>query len=298
MKIMCLGHASFDVTMPLDFYPEENSKNRIPELVECGGGPASNAAYLLGKWDCDVSFLGKVGNDLHGNQIRKEFVDANVNIKYLEMDSFYTTPISHIISNLKTGTRTVLTYKDSQDMTKIDPEFNPDIILADGQEYVMSKEMFEKYDSAIKVIDAGRPNNDIIMLAEMCDYVVCSKVFAEGVANMKFDYKNTETIKEIYNILKKRFKGKVIVTLEEKGSLYEYDGKIKIMPSIKVNTKDSTGAGDIYHGAFIYGLAQNMDLEKIIKISNITGALSTTKIGGRYSIPSKDEIRGYISDFR
>jgi Sugar kinases, ribokinase family len=298
MKIICLGHASYDVTMPLDFYPEENSKNRIPALVECGGGPASNAAYLLGKWDCDVHFSGKVGNDMHGKVIRKEFSEVNVDTTYLEMDSFYTTAISHIISNTQNGSRTIMTYKDSHDMTEVEIDLKPDIILIDGQEYFMSKKILEKNPNAIKVIDAGRANNDIVMLSEMCDYVVCSKVFAEGVTNLKFDYRNVESIKNIYNILKNKFKGKVIVTLEDKGSLYEVDGKIKIMPSINVNSVDSTGAGDIYHGAFVYGLSKNMDLEEIIKLSNVTGALSTTKVGGRYSVPSKDEVRDYINDFR
>ena len=62
MKIVCIGHASYDITFPVKEYPKENTKNRIQRRVECGGGPASNAAYLLGKWGIPTWFLGIVGN--------------------------------------------------------------------------------------------------------------------------------------------------------------------------------------------------------------------------------------------
>ena len=48
MKILCIGHVAYDITVPLEEFPTENTKNRVNERIECGGGPASNAAYLLG----------------------------------------------------------------------------------------------------------------------------------------------------------------------------------------------------------------------------------------------------------
>ena len=62
------------------------------------------------------------------------------------------------------------------------------------------------------------------------------------------------------------------------------------MPSIKVKALDSTGAGDIFHGAFVYGIAKGFDLEKAVRYANLAGAISVTRIGGRYSIPSLDEM--------
>ena len=94
------------------------------------------------------------------------------------------------------------------------------------------------------------------------------------------------------------FPGKIIVTLEAKGALYKQNGQIKIMPSLKVKAVDSTGAGDIFHGAFTYAIANNYDLEQAIKISNIAGALSVTKIGSLASMPEKEAIGEYIHDFR
>lgn len=93
------------------------------------------------------------------------------------------------------------------------------------------------------------------------------------------------------------FKNNIVVTLESKGALYQYHKQVKMMPSIKVKAVDSTGAGDLFHGAFVYGLAKNMSYEEIIKLSNVTGALSVTKIGGRFSAPSREEIKKVYHDF-
>ena len=59
----------------------------------------------------------------------------------------------------------------------------------------------------------------------------------------------------LYDILKKDFKGKIIITVENMGSFGEDNG-YKLVPSIKVESIDSTGAGDFYHGAFIYALTK------------------------------------------
>ena len=72
MKIVCIGHAAYDITIPVLTYPVENTKNRVHDRIECGGGPACNAAYLLGCWKSDVEFVGVVGNDSYGKKIVEE----------------------------------------------------------------------------------------------------------------------------------------------------------------------------------------------------------------------------------
>jgi len=298
MKIVCIGHAAYDITIPMEEYPIENTKNRVKDRVECGGGPASNAAYLLGKWDQDVSFIGIVGNDEYGKKIKKEFESVNVNTDYLILDEKHTTTSSFIIANTSRGTRTVLTYRPSDmQMPDIDYNGDVDIILVDGQEIELSKKFINKYPNAISVIDAGRPTDEIIELSKMVNYLVCSKVFAETVTNMKIDVKDTETITSVYKKMKKIFQNEIVITLEAAGCLYEKDGVIKIMPSISIKAVDSTGAGDLFHGAFVYGLSKNKDFEDILKLANITGALATTKVGGRNSVFSKEEMKKFYHDF-
>lgn len=298
MKILCLGHAAYDITVPLDEYPDENTKNRVDTRVECGGGPASNAAYLLGKWGMDVYFAGVVGNDEYGRIIKQEFESVNVNTEYLELSSKYRTTSSFIVANKSNGSRTILTYRSKEmKMSGLNLNFSPDVILIDGQEYDISKQVLSEYPNAISIIDAGRPTPKIIELSKMVNYLVCSKEFAEEVSGIAIDYNDNQTLIDLYSKMKQIFKNTIVVTLEKKGCLYEFDGQIKIMPSIKVKAVDSTGAGDIFHGAFTYGIVKQLAFEKILKISNVAGALSVTKIGGRNSVFSLKEMKEAYNEF-
>jgi len=297
MKILVIGHAAYDMTFPLDKFPEENTKNRVSSRVECGGGPSFNAAYLLGKWGMDVSFAGVVGNDNFGQKLCKQLQSVNIETKHLQMSDQFPTTNSIIIANTSVGSRTVLTYRpENMHMEDFELDFEPDIILMDGQEYDLSVKFLKQYPNAISIIDAGRPKENIIKLSKMVNYVVCSKEFAETVTEIKMNDNNS--IINLYKKMDTIFAGNIIVTLESKGALYKYNNQIKIMPSLKVKAIDSTGAGDIFHGAFTYAIANNYDLERAIILSNIAGALSVTKIRSLASMPNKEDIRKYLHDFR
>lgn len=299
MKVLCIGHAAYDITIPVDSYPIENTKNRISKRIECGGGPASNAAYLLAKWNVETYFAGMIGDDLYGDRIKKEFEEVGVNTKYLIQSKGYQTTSSFVIANQDNGNRTVFAYRpQSISMKVIDFDFIPDFILIDGHEPELSKEALRRYPNAISVIDAGRSKKEVIELCYLVNYLVCSKEFAEQVSGIKIDYSDLNTISNVYNYLKNEFKNKIVITLEDKGCVYEKNEEIKVMSSIKVKALDSTGAGDIYHGAFLYGLTQNFDIEKVVSYANLAGAISVTRVGGRYSIPSLEEVENKYASLK
>ena len=107
---------------------------------------------------------------------------------------------------------------------------------------------------------------------------------------MKIDINDNNSLNNVYNSLEKDFKGHIVITLEEHGCLYKEDGIVKLMPGYKVIAKDTTGAGDIFHGAFVYALMNKYNYADVMRISNIAGALSVREIGGRYSVPDLKEV--------
>jgi len=291
MKVLCIGHAAYDITIPFEGYPEENTKNRVTERVECGGGPASNAAYLLGKWGVETYFSGIVGNDKYGNIIKKEFESVNVDTTYLQMDDNVKTTSSFVLVNKNNGSRTLFTYRpEDYYMKMMDYNFTPDIILLDGQELELSLKAIKDFPKAITILDAGRVKESTMQLSKLVDYTIGSHDFAEVYTGIKMDLNTPSDIVNIFSKMKKDIKGNLIITFEEKGALYIEDNKVKLIPSIVRKAHDTTGAGDIFHGAFTYAVANNMELKKAIMISNIAGALSVEKVGGRYSIPTLSEV--------
>mgnify|MGYP002514211641 CR=1 FL=1 len=93
--------------------------------------------------------------------------------------------------------------------------------------------------------------------------------------------------------MKKTYKNHLIITLESFGCFTELNGEYKIIPSIKVEPIDSTGAGDIFHGAFTYFISNNYSLRDTIRYASITGGISVTRIGSRFSIPDLKEVLEY-----
>lgn len=292
MKIICVGNAAYDVTLPINHYPIENKKVRLEQgRVECGGGSSSNCAYLLAKWGMDVYFAGAVGDDYYGEKIIEEFNNVGVKTKYIEKKKNVPTTSSFIITNTSIGTRTIMTdkHKDMKlSVKEIDDDF--DLIFLDGYEKEFALEVIKKNPKAIKIIDAGSLRENTMELVRMVDYIVCSKDFAEDFTKKKIDFNDMKTLIEIYDVIKQEFKCKIVITLEDKGC-FTYDNGYKLVPSIKVESVDSTGAGDIYHGAFTYCVANDYDIIKTMKMSNIAGALSVTRVGGRFSIFELEEVK-------
>ncbi len=297
MKVLCLGHAAYDITLPMDSFPIENKKVRLKDKkVECGGGPAATAAYLLAYWNVPTSFAGIVGNDLYGNKIKEEFKRVHVDTTYLETNLDKSTTASYIIANNSNGSRTIITAKDInfsfQKIKEIPEEF--DYILVDGDEDELAYQtIMDKKGKTISMIDAGKSDEKTVKLARVVDYLVCSNDFARDYTGMPLDYQNLETIKAIYDKLESEFSGKVIITLEKYGSFTKINGEYKLVPSIKVKAIDSTGAGDIYHGALLYFISHGYELERAMRLANITSAISVTRVGGRNSIPRLEEVLEY-----
>lgn len=299
MKVICVGHAAWDITIPVDEYPKENTKNRYNEVIECGGGPAATGAFLLGKWGVNPYYIGTVGNDIYGNKIIESLNNVDVNTEFVKKVDESTT-CGIILANKTNGSRTILTYQNGEICSKelVSLSFEPDIMLFDGQEYIITKDILDKYPNVISVMDASRVNDINIELAKRATYVVCSKEFAEGLAGEKFDFNSSNSLINMYNTLKNKIPGVLVITLGKYGSIYEIDGVVMRMSAMDIDAIDTTGAGDIYHGAFIYGLVSGMNFNDVIKLATITAGLSTEYVGIQNSVVSLDKVKEKMYDVK
>ncbi len=303
MLALNIGKITYDITIPMDKYPVENSKIILKEKLEASGGSSSNVAALLGKWNVDSYFAGVVGYDELGNNVKKELESHNVHTQFMEVNYEKKTTSTFILANKETTSRTQLMVEpEVYHLKKSDYDVIPDAIYTDGFEYSATLSAFNKFPQSISVLGAGlnyADTKEVIALAKYAKYVIFSLEFACMVTKMKVDPDNGEHLFNLYKELKDLFpNSNNIVTLHNKGVLYSIDGNVRVMPTINVGEVDRTGAGDIFDGAFIYGLLKKYDLEKCIRLANIAAALSTTKYGAKNSIPLlSDVIHEYESKF-
>ena len=294
MKYACLGNSVYDTTVITDSFPIENQKQETLEIVECGGGNAANCAYLLSSWKCDVDLLSVVGDDYYGRKIMQEYYNIGIDSTYIEIKQNYKTRRSYVIANKKNNTRTIISSpKQNKKSIKITPASNYDYILIDGNYIDTAKELLNKNKNATVILDLEKNIKEIVELGKKATYIICSEDFAEKFAKISLKKHDISTLKECHKKMEDYFKiPNIIITLGKHGSFTKTD-KYKLIPTIKVDSIDTTGAGDMFHAAFAYFISHNYDIEKAIKYSSIASALSTKKVGCRYKIPSLKEVLEY-----
>ena len=292
IKTLALGQANYDIYINVDDYPKEGSKDRFINKIGCGGGTACNVAYMLAKWGVSSTFAGVIGNDVYGTRVRKELESVGVDTRYIETSYEKDTVLSFVLVDNKNKIPTSFDVADEfVKLKKFDFDFQPDLIILDGNDTYASKSTLERFPKAVTVLRATRFNQDIANLALKVNYLICSLDFVSGHLKMPIDSNNVQSLVNAYTELRGRYEHQnIIITLGHNGAMYMVGDQIKISPALKIDVVDTSGCGDIFTGAFSYGVASNFTLEKSIKDGTIAAGLAARVVGGRLSIPKLDEV--------
>lgn len=294
VDIICIGHAAYDINFQLPSFPKEDLKLEIFKTIEEGGGPAANAAFLLSKWGVQCAFAGLIGNDLYGNQIKTEFEQVGTDLSLLEVSPEYQTPLSVVLVNKETGSRTIINRKANDGFLSfsldIAHHMNPAILMFDGHEPQASLAAIQLFPKALTILDAGslRPGTEI--LAREVEYLVCSKRFAlslTGIPDLKRKANQQDCLYKIGKLNKNRC---CVVTLGEDGLIWGNQEEFFYLPAFPARAVDTTAAGDIFHGAFAYGILTKKSIPDALKFAAMAASLSVSRLGGRRSIPSINEV--------
>lgn len=295
MDILCIGQAVYDITFPVAQEIIENQKYRVPERYECIGAPATNAASLCSLWGAETSIIARIGNDLFGKEIINTLKNINVDTSCIHIESQQSTSISCIIVNSQNGNRTILNSPMQSKTFSVNWSNNsPKAILVDGHEIETALSALNQYPNAVSIIDAGTYKPELNHLIKKIDYLVCSEDFAYQYTKKRVDIKNKKSLLLIFKKLAELTTQQIILTIGNQGVLYQKNNCIYHLPAFDVKVIDTTGAGDIFHGAFTFCIAQHYSLEKAIYISSAASALSTEKLGGNTSVPTLQEVYSFM----
>jgi sugar/nucleoside kinase (ribokinase family) len=173
----------------------------------------------------------------------------------------------------------------------------PRVLLFDGHEPEASLEALTRFPGALSILDAGSWRDGTALLAGRVQYLVASERFAAQATGRNPGHEE-RAHRECVRDLRARFpSATVAVTLGERGvaALSETGFEhVAAFPATEV--VDTTGAGDIFHGAFAYALAVGMDFSRALRFSSAAAALSVCRLGGRGSIPALKEVLEVFPD--
>lgn len=293
MHVLCIGQAVYDITFPLRETLIENQKYRIEERNECMGAPAANAAYLNALWGIPTSLIARIGHDVYGEEIQRELQQVGVNTATMYVENDLRTSISCILTNKRNGNRTIINAPMKPHAFDIPVlRVQPTVILVDGHENDASLQAFQAYPEAITILDGGTYKAALTDVILHIDYLVCSQDFANQYTNISIDVEDATTWNEVFTKLKQLHPRHLVVTLGEQGLLYEDEqGLPQHIPAFPSKPIDTTGAGDIFHGAFAYCVAHHFPLRDSLIIAAMSAAISVETPGAKTSIPTKATVQ-------
>jgi sulfofructose kinase len=283
VDILCIGHASYDLVFSVDHHPAEDEKTFATGFIDCGGGPAANAAVMAANLGLKAAFAGYLGSDFYGDKHLQELNAYGVDTRLIVRGAA-PTPISTVLVK-PNGKRALINYKTGTRPLSADAlDFNgirPQVVLFDGHEPLVStaycRELRER--KIPTVLDAGSLHEGTRALMSQVDYLVCSEKFAlqiAGSVELALD-KLAETAPN------------VVITFSERGLSWRCGAEQGFMPAFKVADVDSTGAGDAFHGAFAAAVARRLAWEDALRYASAAGALCCTKMGARPGLPTREE---------
>lgn len=277
MKVLVIGKTFLDSILLLDGFIKEGTTINSKGSISTYGGIVLSS-LLLNKWGVDTILSTEVDNEEVINKLDKLGINTN-NISINKSISN-----RNIIINKYNSTSAVIVNNKSS-KNDIDNTSFDFILMDESVKYNSIKDI-----KGIKILLVNNYKENTPKLCLLSDYIISSKEFSEITSKKRIDYNKPDTLKEVLNYMENTYKSKVIIFLEDKGYLYKVEDKIKIMSSLKVIKKNDSNIKEVFSSSFIYGLTENLPIEKCLKIAAIASSLSVRSYDTFNNLPDINEV--------
>lgn len=289
MDIVGVGLNATDTLLPVPHYPHSGSKVEIRSAQLLPGGQVATAMVACQTWGLAARYIGKFGDDhaaqLHCEEFRKAGVDAHI-----ITEAGCGSHQSFILVE-SSGERTVLCKIDPR-LTLRPDELRKEWIIDARALHVDGRDTEAAITAATWAREAGIPviadldelYPGVERLIEKIDYLIVSRDVPAQLAG-GFD------LRESLMRIQAKFGCRLTAaTLGPEGVLAYEDRSFCYRPAFRVPVVDTTGAGDIFHAGFIYGLLQNWDLPRTLDFACAAAALNCTGVGARGGIQPVEKV--------
>lgn len=298
--VVGLGVSSVDVLSLVDHHPAEGEVLQSSEMVISGGGPVATALVTLARLGAHTAMVDALGDDWRGSLLLAEYEREGVYTGSLHIRKGHTSATASILVSRASGERTIVFYPGSA------PELTPaelplDVIRAgkilhlNGRHWQVCLEAAKAARQAGRLVsfDGGafrfrEPLRNLVPLTDIC---IIAADFAQKYTGESDSHLAARQLLKIGPSL-------VVITAGIRGSwIFPREGPSFHQPACLLpDTKDTTGCGDSYHGAFLFGLVRSLDLEGCAQIASATAALNSTQLGGRQGLPDLIQLKTFMAD--
>jgi len=284
-----------DTLILLAHFPAYAGKVAFEREILSPGGQVASAMVTCAKLGLRVKYIGTVGDDERGRIQLASLRASGINLDDLEIRRNCANQTAYILIDQGTGERTVLWQRD--ECLRLEPEsITPQKITSarmlhidahDTPAVARAAEIAHQHRIPVTVdVDTIYTGFDHVL--PQVDYLIASSEFPAAWTHERDPFRALEMIQEEYHI------PVAAMTLGALGALARVERRFIYSPAFVVNCADTTGAGDVFHGAFCYAVLQNMPLRDALEFSNAMAALNCTALGARGRIATVEEARGLM----
>ena len=295
LDVVGLGYCAWDYVGIVDRVPEFDAPTvSLADFVASGGGPVSTALVALARLGARTGYLGVVGDDEFGLSIKRAFEGEGVDVSHLRVQPKARSAVCIVLVHASTGLRSMLCYRGTYRDVELQQTDYPYISSArflhlDGHHMsaaITAARWMRKAGGTV-VLDANRPRPRLDELLPWVDVLITN-------ASFPLAYAGQQDIRDAAREWIRAGAKLVVTTLGENGCLCFCDDESLHVPGFAVRVVDTTGAGDAFHGAFIYGLLHGWSLLRTATFANAVAALNCTALGGRAGLPRLGEAEAFL----
>lgn len=293
--VVGVGQNATDTLILLSHFPAYAGKVAFERELLSPGGQVASAMVTCAKLGLRVKYIGTVGDDERGRIQLESLRETGINLEDVEIRENCPNQTAYILIDQATGERTVLWQRndclrldpDSMTVEKIASARLLHIDAHDTAAVARAAQIAREHRIPVTV-DVDTIYHGFDRVLPHVDYLVASSEFPVQWTNERDPFRALETIQEEFHI------PVAAMTLGALGALARVDGRFIYSPAFVVNCADTTGAGDVFHGAFCYAVLQNMPMRETLEFSNAMAAMNCTALGARGGISTVDQARVLI----
>lgn len=296
-EILVIGSSNTDMIIKTEKLPAPGETILGGKFLLTPGGKGANQAVAATRLGGKVTFAMKRGNDLFGNQTVGLLMREGIDTEYVIKDNDLPSGVALIIVDSK-GENSIVVASGAN--SNLNPEDIPQEIF-DCKKFLI---LLLQLEIPIKTVDycareASKCGMTIILnpapaqplsdeLLHNVDLITPNETEAETLSGIPI--RDKKSVARAAEVIQSKGVKNVIITMGEKGAYVLSKNFTGIVPGIKVNTVDTTGAGDVFNGALAVALAEGMGHKDAVYFANRAAAISVTRMGAQASAPFRTEL--------
>ncbi len=294
-EVVGIGVCTLDFLVTVPQMPEYGGVVYADNYLRQSGGLVATALVTLARLGVATQMIGRIGDDEEGDFIRRELEQEGVATHRLLSEPGTVSHISIVMVENQSAERSFISRWASGSPLQVADLSREEITAAqilfiDNINEVTHQAAQWARDAGVWVVlDPVKPFDEIKALLPLVDVPIVPERFAK---RWMPDATPETVVEELY-----KFGAKIaVLTLGERGCVVCSEQGVMKFPALPVDVVDTTGAGDAFHGGFMYGLLQGWDVAQIARFASAVGAMNCRFLGGRTGLPTLAEVEQFLAD--